>query len=71
MFFVEMLRKSPKNALYKFIQFHDDTNVLPYFKNSSVTYFNNMNNKKNIPAIKYIFHIFFLIAMIRNDFYVI
>ena len=31
MLFVEMLRKSPKNALYKYIQFHDDTNVLPYF----------------------------------------
>ena len=28
MFFVEMLRKSPKNALYKYIH---DTNVLPYF----------------------------------------
>ena len=31
MCFVEMLRKSPQNTLYKFIQFHDDTNVLPYF----------------------------------------
>ena len=31
MFFVDMLRKSPKNALYRYIQFHDDTNVLPYF----------------------------------------
>ena len=31
MFFVEMLQKSPQNALFKYIQFHDDTNVLPYF----------------------------------------
>ena len=31
MFFVEMLQKSPKNALYMNIQFHDDNNVFPYF----------------------------------------
>ena len=31
MFFVKMLRKSPQNALYKYIQFHDDANVFPYF----------------------------------------